>query len=125
MIKTNKVFNGVTVAAGASHTSEAIDLSIHNSVGYFSLHTKVTGTGTCKIEFLCSNEDIINETTDLAFTLPAAGSTVATGLTAGTYFHSTGTGSSSPLPICKWVRFKITETGGANAVVVTSLLGWE
>jgi hypothetical protein len=119
MIKTNKVFNGVTVAAGASHTSEAIDLSIHNSVGYFSLHTKVTGTGTCKIEFLCSNEDIINETDDLAFTLPAAGSTVATGLTVATYFHSIS------IPLCKWVKFKITETGASNAVVVTSLLGWE
>jgi hypothetical protein len=119
MIKTNKMINGVTVAASAAYDSAPIDLSQHNTVGYFSYHVKVTGSGTVKFEVLCSNEDVINETSDLAFTLPTTGSSIVTGLTAGTYFDS------FTVPACKWMKVRMTETGGLNSAVGTLILGWQ
>ena len=95
-----------TISASASDTSDKVELTKAAAGGFLSVQWVVTGTGTCSIEFLCSNNDS-------NYTVPEGGSPIQEGITAGN-----GIKGFQP-PLCKWIKIKVTETGTSNAVVVT------
>lgn len=113
-INSFKIFNASSVAASGSITSDAIWLDNLQPNGYFAIQTTLTGTGTAKIEILVTaDEQNESSTTQLGFMLPTSGSSIATGLTVGSYYHTV------TLPPCNGFKIKLTETGGANAIVPT------
>lgn len=98
------VFNSQAVTAGGDSTSDAI--AVGKAGGSFSIQSTITGSGTLKIEYLCSNDGS-------TFTAPSSNG-IATGLTAGTYFHS-----FTP-PVCLFLKVKTTETGSSDPATITS-----
>lgn len=95
---------GETIAGGGNATSDAI--AMDKVSGYFSAHFTFTGSGTLKLEYLCSNDGS-------TFTAPDTNS-IVTGKSAGTHFKK-----FDPPP-CLWLKVKATETGGVNPVSITS-----
>jgi len=106
-VKTYTIFSAQSIAASGNASSAAINTLIAG--GYFSLQYTVTGTGTCKFEYLCSNDGT-------TYAEPTDATDIASGVTAGSGF----VGFRPPL--CKYLKVECTETGGANAVTVTATL---
>jgi len=98
------VFDAQTVTAGGNSTSDAI--AVGKAGGSFSVQSVITGSGTLKIEYLCSNDGS-------TFTAPSSNE-IAAGLTVGTYFHS-----FTP-PVCLYLKIKTTETGSSDPASITS-----
>jgi len=107
IVGTFRVWDESEITASASLTSSVV--SVNASRGYFSLQYTVTGTGTCKFEYLCSNDGT-------TYAEPTDATDIASGVTAGSGFVG-----FRPPP-CKYLKVKCTETGGANAVTVTATL---
>lgn len=101
------LFAGEEIAASGDTTSEAI--AVGHASGYFSTHFKFTGSGTLKLEYLCSNDGS-------TFTAPDTNS-IVTGKAAGTHFKK-----FDPPP-CLWIKIKASETGGANKVTFDATMG--
>jgi len=101
--------DGVTITASGSDTSGPFDLK--RRAGYFSLQIEISGTGTAKIEYLLSNNG-----TD--YIEPATATDIATGVTAA---NDNEIYSFSP-ELARYLKIKVTETGGANSVTVTTTL---
>jgi hypothetical protein len=110
-----KVFNAQSIAASGTATNpgNAIDLQRVAPNGFFSIQYLITGDGTAKIEYLLSND---GET----FVEPTGSSDIGSSLT-----KTTGPGSDgkdilvfTPM-LARWMKIKVTETGGAAAVVIT------
>ncbi len=115
-LNTELILNSETVTAGANTTSDAIDLNKYRPEGYFSLQVTITGSGTAKIEYLLSNNG-----TD--YLEPSTGADITASMTA-----TSGPGSDGkdifyfdPEP-ARYLKIKVTETGGADSVVVTATL---
>lgn len=105
------IIDGAEVAAGGSTTSSKIDLV--NSEGYFSVQVAVSGSGTAKIEYLLSNNDV-------TYLEPTGAVDIASGLTAASGPGSDGHDlySFSP-PHARWLKIRVTETGASDAVTVS------
>lgn len=98
------------IAASGSFTSEAF---IARSIeGDASMQWTVTGDGTCKIEVLTSNDGMVFN--DIADDI-ATGQTKSSGI-SGTNMAAFG------IPLCDQVKFKFTETGGADHIHVLARL---
>lgn len=112
----NKVIDATTIVASGNTTSSVIPRegqSMAGIGGYFTLYVAVTGDGTAKIEYLASLDGI-------TYLEPSTATDVATGLT-----KTSGPGSDGktivrfgPIAAPKY-KIKVTETGGANSVIVT------
>ena len=118
-VYSKPIFVGKSIAASGSLLSEAIDLGALQPNGYFAMQISFTGTGTAKAEILVTTDGPDEPTsTAQGFMLPSSGSSIATGLTtaSGPYY------STVTVPPCRQFKIKITETGGANAIVPTGKL---
>lgn len=109
-----KIVDAQTIAATGTYTSSVIKLL--NTDGYFSLQVEVTGDGTVKFEYLLSN----NETD---FLMPTSAIAIATGVvkTSGPGSDGKDIYSFHP-PLARELKILVTETGGANSVVVSAWL---
>lgn len=107
------LFSAVTIAAGQS-AEITIDLDPYKPTGIFALQLTLTGTGTAKGECLSS----INGTD---FVEPTGEDDIFSGFTAASGTSGKDIFSFTP-KLSKKIKIKITETGGANAVVVSAWL---
>jgi len=113
-IVTKNIFSAETITASGTATSTATDLS--NMAGFFTIQVAVSGSGTCKIEYLLSNDGT-------NYLEPTSASDIATGVTATSGPGTDGKNIYSFSPeMAKYIKIKITETGGANTVTVTAWL---
>ena len=110
------VFNAQSTAASGTSSSSAIDLARFQSLGSFSLQVAVSGTGTAKFEYLVSNDGV-------NYLEPTGASDIATGITATSGPGADGRDIYYFEPkMARYLKLRVTETGGANAVVVTAYL---
>ena len=107
-INDNKVINGEVIQASGSFTSKAIELNNLKPNGYFSLQVAVTGSGTAKFEFLCSNNGEV-------FVAPESSAPIIQDVTT-----TTGRLVSFSPPPCGWIKIKCSETGSSNTVTVSA-----
>jgi len=114
-ITTTKVFDAQALAASGVFTTPALDLSRYSTEGFFSLQFNLTGTGTAKVEFMISNNDV-------DYIEPTGASDVLSAftVTSGPGANGKDIASFSP-PLARFLKLKVTETGGANGVTVN---GW-
>jgi len=118
VIYNEKIFNAVSIAASGNASSQKIDLRALACEGFFSLQYAITGDGTCKFEYLLSNEDAATTMIE-----PSTASDIGSSLTKTTGPSSNGTDILSFAPaLARWLQIKCTETGGANGVVITAWL---
>lgn len=110
-----KLFAAQSIAASgnASQPGEAIDLQRFAQNGFFSVQYLITGDGTAKIEYNLSNDGA-------TFIEPSSATDIGSSLTKTTGPGSNGKDILSFSPeLARWMKLKVTETGGAQAVVVT------
>lgn len=114
-ITNTTIFTAEAILASASSTSDAIDISMVE--GFFSLQIAVTGDGTAKFEYLASNDG----TTFITQT--AAGDVITSGFTKTSGPGSDGKDIVTFEPeLCKFIKIKCSETGGAAAIAVTATI---
>lgn len=103
------VFSAQAVLAGGSVDSDPID--IRGIDGYLSLGWTITGDGTAKFEILSclDGSNYLDVSPDIA-----AAQTKITG--PGTNGINAALITTIPAP---FIKIRVTETGGANAVTVT------
>ena len=121
-VKSIRVFNALSTAAGATSGSSApIDLNVLGSVGYFTGIATVTGTGTATIGYEVSYDDGTTWFKPSSQAAISTAKTIFTGLTASAGPDSDGKYAAQLTSIApnSLIRFYITETGSSNAVVVT------
>lgn len=107
-----KIFDGVTVSAGSTITSDAIDLRTWQ--GYVSLQFYISGTGTCKFYYTGSNN--LSD-----FMAPQGASDIITGLGATSGPGSDGKGIIQfSIQMCRQIKICCEETGDTDAVVVSA-----
>ena len=100
-----------TIGAGGTG-SWILDLQRENCEGFFSWQLELTGDGTVKCEYLLSNNnvDFVDPEVD-----------VFTGFTDASGPDADGKDLASFEPeVCRYLKFLITETGGADGVVAQS-----
>ena len=115
-IESHKVFNAVTVAASGTSLWSGIDLNQVRPDGYFSLQVAVSGDGTAKFEYLISNDNS-------NYLEPSSAADIAAGITKTSGPGSDGKDIYSFNPeMARYLKIKITETGGANSVTITAWL---
>jgi len=117
-----QVFDAEEVAASANASGPTapnayIDFSDYNGVmGNFSLQYTITGDGTCKFEYLMSNDNT-------NYLEPSTADDIGSGLTKTSGPASDGKDILYFNPeIADRMKIKVTETGGANSVTVTAWL---
>jgi hypothetical protein len=104
------IINTGEIAASGSYTTDAY--IARGIEGDATLQWTVTGDGAMKVEVLTSNDGVIfNDIADDIVT----GQTKSSGI-SGTNMVAFG------IPSCDQVKFKFTETGGANHIHVASRL---
>lgn len=112
---TKALFTAEAILANADSTSDAIDIS--QATGFFSLQVALTGDGTAQFEYLASNDG----TTYI--TQSAAADLIFTGFTKTSGPGSDGKDIITFEPeLCKFIKIKCTETGGANSITITSTI---
>jgi len=87
----------------------------YQPAGNFSLQVTVTGDGTAKVEYEVSNDGTNYRT-------PSTASDIVTA-------HIKTTGSSglehydlsSHIEMCRYIRFKVTETGTSDDIAITAV----
>ena len=110
---TELIFDTVTVTAAADSTCDAIDLNKFRPEGYFSLQVTLTGSGTAKIEYLLSNNGS-------DYLEPSEGEDIVTGHTSTSGPETNGKDIYVFEPeVARFLKIKVTETGGAAAIIVT------
>ena len=115
-IVSKPIFSAVTITAGGSSTSHEIDLAASRFVGYFSLQVDLAGTGTAKIEYELSNDGS-------DFLTPTGSSDIVTAHTVASGPGADGKDMYSFTPMLSdKIRFKVTETGGADPITFTAWL---
>jgi len=113
------VFDSQSVAAGGSATSRKIDLK--RTRGYFSLQYVLTGDGTVTLSYELSNDGNI-----WIFPSTCGDSFPLTGLTKTSGPGGDGKDIVPVKPIiARFIRFKVTETGGANGVTISARLNYQ
>ncbi len=110
-IRTSITSTTLTVAASGTMYSVPVDIT--NVIGLFSIQVVVTGSGTLTVAYELSN----SEEAPFTWSTPVSASSIATGLTAGTYMYKV-----EPQCLGKWLRLSFTETGTSNTVTVVSKL---
>ena len=110
-VNTNKCIDAYPIAASGSFTSNALNLDELKPNGYFSIQYLISGSGTCKFEYLCSNDGS-------NFVSPIGAVAIASGKTSS----NNGELVSFTPPACKYLKIKCTETGGANTATVSVFL---
>ena len=112
-VKTTRLFSAEAIVASGSSTSSAIDLRNIAQNGYFSIQLVVTGDGTAKVEYQCSNNNSV-------FMEPESAVDIISGFTKTSGPGGDGKGFYSFSPeTCGWLKIKVSETGGAQAIAVT------
>lgn len=110
-----KLFDAQSIAASgnSSNPGNGIDLQRFAQNGFFSVQYLITGTGTAKIEYNLSNDGA-------TYIEPTSATDIGSSLTATTGPGSDGKDILSFSPeLARFMKIKVTETGGAQAVVVT------
>lgn len=110
---TELIFDTVTITAGSDSTCDAIDLNRFRPEGYFSLQVTLTGSGTGKIEYLLSNNG-------RDYLKPSEAEDIVTA-------HSSASGPGTDgkdiyifePEIARFMKIKVTETGGSASIIVT------
>lgn len=116
IIMTNKLVDALSIPLSGTFTSGTMPLLDWGLEGNFSLQVEVSGSGTCKFEYLSS----INGTD---FLEPTSASDIASSVTATSGPASDGKNIYSFTPVVSpYMKIKVTETGGASAVVVSAWL---
>ena len=117
-----QLFKTKTIAASGSFTTDAIVTSELLLEGNITLQIALTGTGTMKVEWLLSN-DYLNEEDQGTFIIPTSETAPISSFTASSGVAANGT-EFVDLSMTNNNAFKLkfTETGGANAIVVTATL---
>ena len=118
-ISTIRVWNARTVAKSGNLISQAFKLGSYSDVqGWFSLQIALTGDGTGKFQWGVSNDN-----TNFIFRSDDPTKDIVTAHT-----KSSGPGTDgimiyqfSPV-LSQWLKIKVTETGGANSIIVTAHL---
>ena len=114
----NKIFKGTfykaATAAGATVTTDVIDLGSCANTQKYSLQIAVLLDGTATVSVLCSN-DYVN------FLKPEEGGDIFQGFTktSGPGADGISRVAEFDIPLCKYIKFQITETGSADTVTVT------
>lgn len=116
-LMVQKIFNAVTVVASGTGTypTTGIDLTkIPDLQGFFSLYVEVSGDGTANIEYLLSHDNV-------TYHEPSSGANIATSVvkTSGPGSDGKETYSFEP-ELARYLKVKVTETGGANTVTVSA-----
>lgn len=114
-IEVIKLFDAQSIAASgnSSQPAQAIDLQRYAANGFFSLQYLITGDGTAKIEYNLSNDGS-------TWLEPSSATDIGSSLTKTTGPGADGKDILSFSPeLARFLKIKVTETGGANAVVVT------
>ena len=113
----NKIFKGTIykadTAAGATVTTDVVDLGCCANEQKYSLQITVTGDGTATVSVLCSN-DYVN------YLKPETGGDIIQGFTktSGPGADGVSRVTEFDVPLCKYIKFQITETGSADTVTV-------
>lgn len=108
-IRTMTLFNAQSIAASGTASSVAIDLNNFKPAGFFSIQVTLTGSGTGKFEYELSNDGV-------TYLTPSSAVDIVTAHTVGNDIYS-----FSP-ELARYMKIKITETGGADPIVVTVVL---
>lgn len=109
------LFSAQAIAAGQSVVSEPIN--VEHVINEYALQATIAGDGTCKFEYLCSLDG-------LTYVEPEGATDILASLT-----KTSGPGTNGKVykgftpPRSRHIQIRCTETGGANAVNVTALLG--
>jgi len=105
------LINNVTIAAGGSYTSPAIPMV--DPDGYFSIQAEISGSGTAKLEYLVSLDDV-------NWLEPEGASDIADSLTAASGPGTDGKIIKSFTPVLATsMKIKATETGTSDSVTIT------
>ncbi|MCP4712229.1 MAG: hypothetical protein GY869_26705, partial [Planctomycetes bacterium] len=108
--QTSVIFSAETVAASGTASSRQFNLSEKN--GDMSVSYTITGTGTATIDYLMSNDDV-------TYTVPDGATSIIAGATAGSdlvaFFPE----------FAKFIKIRVTETGGANAITITAIIAMQ
>lgn len=104
------------ITASSNSSSDSYDLKRYRIDGYFSVQVTIAGSGTAKVEYLLSNDGT-------NFVEPSSASDITSGMTATSGPGSDGIDlfSFSPEP-ARYLKIKVTETGGANPITATVVL---
>lgn len=114
-IHSLKLFDAqsITASANASQPAEGIDLTRYVTNGFFSVQYLITGDGTVKIEYNLSADGS-------TYIEPTGASDIGSSLTKTTGPGSDGKDILSFAPeLSRYMKIKVTETGGASTAVVT------
>ena len=104
-----------TVTVPASGVMYSVPVDISKNIGFFSVQSVITGSGTLTVSYQLSN----SEKAPYTWSTPVGATAIASGLTAGTYMYQ-----FEPYTIAKWLRLSFTETGASDTVtVVTNMAG--
>lgn len=111
---SNKIFDGITIAAGGVASSVPLELPYHLE-GFFSLQIEITGDGTGKFEYSISNDG------ETYIVQTAAADQIVAGFTKTSGPASDGKDVVSFEPeVTKKMKIICTETGAASSIVVTA-----
>lgn len=115
-ITVHNSFYTTAVSASGTADSSVIDLSRLKPEGYFSLQLAVTGSGTVKVQYMLSNDGT-------NYVIPSSATDIVTGFTSSSGPGSDGKDVFSFQPeIAKYIKLRVTETGGSSSATVTGTL---
>ncbi len=116
-IRTTLIFDSETIALSATATSAVIDMGSTKPGGFFSIHVKdLTDDGTMQLTYELSADNV-------TYVTPSSASDIVTAHTKTTGPGSDGEDLYSFTPeLARYMRIIATETGGANAIVVTAFI---
>ena len=118
-MRTKTIFNAVTVAANDSEESVAIDLNADRPNGSFSIQVNITGDGTCKFEYLSSNDGV-------TYRKPSGADDIASSLTKTSGELSDGNDFFPFTPdFSEYIKIRCTETGTSDSVTITVILAYQ
>ncbi len=124
-LRSQKIIDNQTIAAFGTFTSPIININDYKLLGDVTLQVSLTGDGTVKIEFEQSNNFDTNGATG-DFVIPSSG-----GLIVASFTKTSGSASDGKdlfdlsMFNSQFFRIKVTETGGANPVVINNWLSMQ
>jgi hypothetical protein len=110
-----KLFDAQTILASgnSSQPGEGIDLQRYAQNGFFSVQYLITGDGTAKIEYNLSHDGA-------TYIEPTSATDIGSSLTKTTGPGSDGKDILTFSPeLSRFLKIKVTETGGAQSIIVT------
>ena len=110
-MKTYKIFDAITVSAGSSETSDAIDLSALRPIGFFTLMNELAGSGVGEFTYLVSDDGGANYYTPTG-AIPITSGIVSTSGPGGDGKDKYRFG---PM-VARHLKIRLTETGGGSSL---------